>query len=133
MNRLKGQIKSIEVSGKMSIATVAIESGIELKSIVIDTPESATYLKIGKETTALFKETEVMISSDHSPNVSIENQISARISHIEKGSLLSELTLQLGQHQMVAVITTAKVEALKLQSKSDIVAMVKINDIMLSD
>lgn len=117
----------------MSVVSVEIENGIALQSIVIDTPASANYLQKGKEIFALFKETEVVISTDKKPQISIENQLKGIVTQIEKGSLLSELTIQTGQHFLTAIITTATAESLRLQEGSDILAMVKVNDIMLSD
>lgn len=133
MNSLQGHIQSIEVSGKMSIVSVEIDSGLFLKSIVIDTPESADYLQKGKEITVLFKETEVIISNDKKPSISIENQLTGSVSNVEKGTLLSEITINIGKHQLVAIITTAALESLNLRTGSEVLALVKINDLMLSD
>ena len=60
MNRLSGHISAIEISGSMSLVTIDIGQEIQLKSIIIETPETASYLVIGNEVLAIFKETEVI-------------------------------------------------------------------------
>lgn len=117
----------------MSVVSVEIGSKIEFHAIVIDTPESANYLQKDQEVIVLFKETEVIITTDKTPNISIENQIAGIIINIEKGSLLSELTIQVANHQLSAILTSKSVEALNLRTGSEIIAMIKINDVMLSD
>ena len=42
MNRLSGHIGNIEVSGGMSLVTIDIDQNIQHKTIVIETPETAS-------------------------------------------------------------------------------------------
>ena len=133
VNRIKGEIENIEVSGSLSIATVKICTENRFKSIVIETPNTATYLKAGHQVFLLFKETEVILGIDPLQLNSIENQIKSSIKHIEKGRLLSKITLNTSAGEITSVISSGALHKLNLQLGQNVIAMVKINEIMLSE
>lgn len=133
MNKLRGKIESVEVSGNLSIVSLLIGKGTKLKSIVIETPETAAYLKTGIEISALFKETEVIIGTGDQLNVSIQNKIQGAIISIEKGNLLSEIIVDIEGGEITAIISTSAAEELGLQSKMVVTTMIKMNEIMLSE
>ena len=56
MNVLKGNIESIDVNGDLSIVRVNV-AGSVFSTIVIDTPETASFLKVKNEVKIIFKET----------------------------------------------------------------------------
>ena len=60
MNILKGNIDRIKVSGDLSIVEVKVGE-LVFSIILIDTPESADFLKIKNEVRVIFKETEVIL------------------------------------------------------------------------
>lgn len=61
MNRLKGQIVAIDCNEHMSLVDVAV-GGDVYTATLLETPESADYLKVGNRVTLLFKETEVSLA-----------------------------------------------------------------------
>ena len=132
MNRLSGHISAIEISGSMSLVTIDIGQEIQLKSIIIETPETASYLVIGNEVLAIFKETEVIIGTGESHNISLQNKIPGEIITIESGNLISKITLRSDVGNVVSVINTNAVRSLNLQKGMHAVAMIKVNEIMLS-
>ncbi|MDX1767607.1 MAG: TOBE domain-containing protein [Arenibacter troitsensis] len=132
MNSFPAHIKEVKTNGAMSIVFVTTDSGEELMSVVIDTPESAPYLKSGNKVNVLFKETEVAVSSQKELNISIENRIAGIITHIEVGVLLSRLMLETKIGEVIAIISTMSVRQMGLVEKMNVMIMVKLNEIILA-
>ena len=133
MNSVKGYIENVEVSGNLSIVTVNVNGGIVLQSIVIETPQTALYLKQGNSIHLLFKETEVILASTSIEDISIENRISGQVKHIEKGELLSKVKLETSVGEIHSIIGTHTLNRLAIDIESDVVALIKMNEIMLSE
>jgi len=132
MNTLKGEIISIKVNGNLSLVTINV-SDIIFKTIVIETPGTASYLKTGNKINVIFKETEVVIGKGLEHFVSLQNRLTGNIIGIENGALLSKLTIDTPVGNIVAIITLDAVVQLKLQLGEIITAMIKTNEIMLSE
>ena len=132
MNSFPAQIKEVKTNGAMSIVFVTMDSGEELVSVVIDTPESAPYLKSGNKVNVLFKETEVAVSTQKELNISIENRIAGNITHIEVGVLLSRLILETRIGEVIALISTMSVRQMGLVEKTNVMILVKLNEIILA-
>ena len=133
MNRLQGHIVDIEVSGNLSVVTVAIDNNIRLKAIVIETPESAEYLRKERQILLLFKETEVIIGTGKNFQVSVLNRIPGKIINIEKGRLLSRIVLETDGGEITAIIGSHAVDQLRLKMDLDVTAMIKLNEVMLKE
>ncbi|HEY8661558.1 MAG TPA: TOBE domain-containing protein [Hanamia sp.] len=132
MNTLKGEIISIKVNGNLSLVTINV-SDIIFKTIVIENPDTASYLKTGNKINVIFKETEVVIGKGLEHFVSLQNRLTGNIIEIENGALLSKLTIDTPVGNIVAIITLDAVVQLKLQVGEIITAMIKTNEIMLSE
>lgn len=132
MNKLRGQIEGIEVSGSLSIVSVNIQGCVTLNVVVIETPETADYLQTGYGIYVLFKETEVIIGRDVVHPISLQNRIPGVIQQIEGGKLLSKILVQTPIGGVTAIISTNAVRQLNLKEGTKVVVMVKINEIMLS-
>lgn len=132
LNTLTGQISSIETKGSLSL--VKIQAGATvLTSIVIDTPQTAPFLKIGSPVNALFKETEVVIGLDQNHAISMQNRLSGTIKSIEHGDLLTKVLVQTETNSIASIITTTAVKQLGLTEGMAVQALVKTNEIMLSE
>lgn len=131
MNKLAGHISNIEVSGGMSLVTVKINKVVSLKSIVIDTPETASFLVKGQAVNVMFKETEVVIGSLEDHRISLQNRIKGKVTAVEKGRLLSRVRIATDAGEIGSVISTASAEKLGLQEQVAVYAMVKLNETML--
>ncbi len=132
MNSLQGKIISVRTNGKLSL--VGIRAGdIILKSIVIETPETASYMKEGNDINVLFKEAEVVIGKGSNFLISLRNRIPCIVRQVEKGALLSKLILQTSVGPISSIITTDAVAELGINEGDQVVAMIKTNEIMLSE
>lgn len=133
MNSLQGNIHQIEQNGNLSLVTVKISADILLQAIIVETPQSVTYLKNGHPINVLFKETEVVIGTQTDHQISLQNRIPGKIIDISKGTLLTKVTIDTHIGQVESIISTKALESLKLEHNQDVLAMIKLNEIMLSE
>jgi molybdopterin-binding protein len=133
MNSLNGHIIKVEVSGHLSIVTALVAAQLQLKAIVVETPTTASYLQAGQAIAMLFKETEVVIGTGDLHNISLQNKIPATILCIEQGTLLSKLTLATAAGNISSLISTNAVQQLGLKEQLKVTAMIKLNEVMLSE
>lgn len=133
MNSFKGNISHIKTKGNLSIITIQINDEIALKSIVLETPKTASFLRIDNEIEVLFKETEVILSIDQNSRTSVQNNIPGTIKHIEKGALLSKVNLATSAGELTTIISTDAIHDLNLKVGLKVTALIKLNEIMLSN
>jgi molybdate transport system regulatory protein len=131
MNTLNGNITTIQSHEGISLVKVKSNDTI-FTSIVLDTPETAYYLEIGHSVKIIFKETEVIISKDSNPNISIQNRLECTIESIKKGVLLSQINLNFGETIIESIITTNACEQLQLEKNATVMALIKTNEVSLS-
>ncbi|MCB0312247.1 MAG: tobe domain protein, partial [Calditrichaeota bacterium] len=105
MNRLKAEITAIESGGHISLVELRAH-GDRFSCVVIETPQTAAYLRIGREVEILFKETEVSIAKDLSGEISLRNRIPAMIKQVDKGAVLARIVLDYRGLEIVSIITT---------------------------
>lgn len=130
MNSLKGNISSIKSHENLSIVKINV-GDYYFTTVVIETAETADYLKIDSEIRVLFKETEVLICLKPCPKISLQNRIDCNVKEILKGKLLSQINMQSSIGIIKSIITTNAVEQLKLKENDQVIAMIKTNEIML--
>lgn len=130
MNKLKGKIMNIESSEYISIVDIEVEGDL-FSSVIIETPETADYLRIGEEVFMLFKETEVSIGKALSGNLSLRNRLKSKIKTIEKGTVLTKITLDYKGKDIISVITTRSTNKLDLKVGDEVQGLVKANEVII--
>lgn len=131
MNSLKGIIRSIKSDEHFSIVEIDSNGNI-FKSVIIETADSAPFLKTGSVIKIMFKETEVSIAKNFSGMISMQNKMPCTIKEIIKGKLLSKLILEFNNEKIVSIITSGAVEQLNLSENEEVLALVKTNEITLA-
>jgi len=130
MNKLTGTITSIQSSSEMSIVEVDV-SGDVFSATVLETPVSATYLKVGKKIEIIFKETEVAIGRDLTGLISIRNRFKSRIQNIVEHSILSTIVLDYRSGPITSIISTKSTHRLNLRIGDEVEWLVKTNEVSL--
>ena len=133
MNKLKGHIVGIETSGNLSRVDLTLASDVVVSAVVIETPDTAAYLRKNKEVYILFKETEVMLSRDPEVAISLVNRIPGKISGLEIGDLFCEVCVHTAAGEITAVISKISWERWPMKQGDEVIALVKINEIMLQE
>ena len=131
MNQLEGEITNIKTSGSLSLVEINV-GAIFFNTIIIENPNTASYLKKGNDIKVIFKETEVIIAKGIEPQTSIQNKVIGEITFIEKGELLTKLTIDTALGKIIAIITSDAMRQLQLQIGERITAMIQANEIILS-
>ncbi len=131
MNRLKAKIADIELSDSLSKVKLTV-AGITLWTVVIEKPGATDYLRKENEVDLLFKETEVILSQSQSDSISIENVIPGQVKSISNSQLLSTVAIETEVGEIKAIVSSSALNKMQLAIGDDIVALIKINEIMLS-
>ncbi|HCA27327.1 MAG TPA: tobe domain protein [Betaproteobacteria bacterium] len=130
MNRLPGVIAAVETSGHISLVDVDADGG-RFTAAAVGTAENMGYLQPGKAVTLLFKETEVSLAKQLSGMISLRNRFPSRIKALERGNILSKITLDYHGREIVSVITTRSVQRLELEIGDAVEGLVKANEMTL--
>jgi molybdopterin-binding protein len=131
MNKLSGKIVSIKNNEHISVVEVDVNGDI-FKAIIIETPTSVSFLKIGAPINILFKETEVIIAKNFSGLISIQNKVDCKISGIQSGKFLSKVELSFKEAKINSIISSEAVERLNLRINEMVFALIKTNEIMIA-
>ncbi|HLX12585.1 MAG TPA: TOBE domain-containing protein [Bacteroidota bacterium] len=130
MNTLSGAIVTIESSDALSLVGVDVGGDI-FSCVVIDTEESARYLRIGMEVKVVFKETEVALARNLRDQISIRNHMHGPIIDIERGAILTKVRLKYKSSVITSVITTSSAKAMELKAGEPVIGLVKSNEVSL--
>lgn len=131
MNLLTGEITTIKTEGSLSLVKVMVQD-CAITSIVIETPESVSYLRIGNKIKIVFKETEVVLAKAFSGAISLQNKLDCTVHSFEKGTLLCKIILNFQDTQITSVITRNAFDQLDIQENDSVLAMIKTNEISLA-
>ncbi|MBL7473236.1 TOBE domain-containing protein [Robertkochia sediminum] len=132
MNSLKGHITGMQSEGSLTMVHVDLEGNLPLEVMVIDTPETVNYLRNGREIEVLFKETELILSREAIPNISVHNRIPCRVYRLEEGKILTRIYLNSEAGPMTALLPTTALSTMQLTEGTALTALVKFNEIMLA-
>ena len=132
MNRLKGKIETINSHDELLLIELNVQQ-TKMKAIIIGKPNDYSYLEIGNEIAILFKETEVTISINKDLNISTQNKLTCIVDSIKKGRLLSQVNLNFNGVTLSSIVTTSSVENLNLKHSDILTALIKTNEIILSE
>lgn len=130
MNKLQGRIIHIESSPHMSLVDVDVDGDI-FYSIVLETPETADYLRKGERITLLFKETEVSIARNLAGEISLRNRFKAVIARIERSQILTKVILNYKKTEIISIISTRSSDRLGLRPGDAVEGLVKTNEVSL--
>lgn len=133
MNTLKGKISEVKVHGALSQVVTVLPDGTQIRSIVIETPDSAGYLKEGSAIQLIFKETEVILAKGINESISILNQIPGTVEDLKKGAILCEVVITTAAGSIAAVISREATDNMALEVGDAVIALVKQNEIMLAE
>lgn len=119
MNKIKCHIVAIETEASLSLVTMQ-SANAQLTAVIIETPETASYLKPDIQVYAVFKETEVNLLPQECRHGSISNQWAGTIVHIRWGKLLTEVEVQTAIGTIRSVITTENAKRMSLEENHNL-------------
>jgi molybdate transport system regulatory protein len=132
MNILTGRISEIQSHEGISLVKVETPDHIIFTSVVLDTVETADYLRIDSKVKIVFKETEVIISKDTNSRISIQNRLPCIIRAVNRGIILSQVEMGFGDSVIQSIITSNACKQLELNVNDRVFALIKTNEVSLS-
>jgi molybdate transport system regulatory protein len=132
-NTFNGLIQKIEDGAINSQVTLVLPGGDALVAVVTRDSVRSLGLAPGKPAVALVKAPWVMLASPGCGlKFSARNQLTGRVSNVDKGAVNSEVTLTLpGGSPVCAVVTNDAVRELDLQPGKEAVAIIKASHVIL--
>ena len=130
MNRLSGKISKIQQSGAIILVDVDVD-GQNFSAMLIESATRPGWLKEGNSIDLVFKETEVSLAKNLSGIISMRNRMKCTVKHVERGELLSKISLQFQKYTITSAITTRSVDSLDLKVGDEVEALVKANEVSL--
>ncbi|PNV82743.1 MAG: hypothetical protein C0627_08165 [Sulfurimonas sp.] len=128
MNILKGNIVSIKQSDSLMLVFMDVKGQL-LNSMLLENGDE-NRLEVGMDVHLIFKETEVTLATTDSI-VSERNSFISKITHIENGKLLANITLDFLGYDINALITKGALHGLKCKIGDEFRWVVKASEITL--
>jgi molybdate transport system regulatory protein len=130
MNKLTGIITQIQKSGAIMLVDVDVD-GHGFSALLIESAIHPQWLQTGNTIDIVFKETEVSLAKGLSGKISTRNRMMCKVQKVERGGLLSKISLQFQKYTITSAITTRAVDSLQIAIGEEIEALVKANEISL--
>jgi len=132
VNELKGIIESTESDEDLTLAVINV-SGKLFSAIVIETPDTVSYLRKGTSVIIFFKETEVAVAKNRTGEISLRNRFPCPVKRIRTGGILCEITFDMDGAEIVSVITRRSVERLDLKEGEEAEWLIKATEISIKE
>ncbi len=128
-NQLSGKITSIEKGA------VNTKVGVQLKeqsitSIITLSAVEDLALEVGSTVKAVIKSSSIMLLVGEA-KISARNQLKGKVTAIEKGSVNSQITIDVDGQSVTSIVTISAVEDLNLAVGSDVKVIIKSSSVML--
>jgi molybdate transport system regulatory protein len=130
MNKLTGRISKIQQSGAILLVDVDVD-GHGFSAMLIESATQPDWLLEGNVVDLVFKETEVSLAKNLSGMISMRNRMKCTVQRVERGELLSKVSLQFLKYTLTSAITTRSVNSLDLKIGDEVEALVKANEVSL--
>jgi molybdate transport system regulatory protein len=130
MNKLTGIITQIQKSGAILLADVEVD-GQGFSALLIESASHPQWLQKGNTVQLVFKETEVSLAKNLSGKISMRNRMTCQVIKIDRGKLLSTITLSFKGTTLRSAITTRAVDSLEIVEGDTVEALIKANEISL--
>jgi molybdopterin-binding protein len=132
MNILQGVISGIQSTTHMSYVKVSLQ-GTSIRTVILETPDTLSYLRIDGKVKVLFKETEVILSKFNIDASSLENALSGVINKIDQGDILTRVELNTPSGKVSSIITTESFKNLNFKVSDSVFVLINSSEIMLSE
>ena len=130
MNKLPGKISKVQQSGAILLVDVDVD-GHGFSALLIESATHPEWLWAGNTIDLVFKETEVTLAKNLSGIISMRNRMKCTVQRIERGELLSKISLKFQEYLVTSAITTRAVDSLQLALGDEVEALVKANEVSL--
>jgi molybdopterin-binding protein len=119
MNQLRVTVTKIEKIDSLHHLTLLLNQ----KVIHMLTLELNPKIKLGLDVNISFKSTNIGISKSFKKDISLENQLKAKVIHIENGKIVSSICLEIEGFKLESIITLNASKRLNLKAEDEVFAL----------
>ena len=132
-NQFLGTISDISSGAVNTEVTMDLEDGLPIVATVTEQSCQDMDLQTGKAVIALVKASAITLSAGSTPPlVSARNLLAGKVARLHKGSVNTEVVVNLGEHKTLsAIITSKSMERLHLEEGVDVCAFFKASSVIL--
>jgi len=125
-NQIRGTVTGVVTGAVMAEVTIAV-GGEQIVAVITRHSAERLGLADGDDVTVLIKATEVMLAkgSDGLDRLTTRNQIPGKVTNVQTGNVMAEVTIDAKGTELVAAVTKGSVERLGLAAGDDVVALIK--------
>jgi molybdate transport system regulatory protein len=132
-NQIRGTVTGVVTGAVMAEVTIAV-GGEQIVAVITRHSAERLGLADGDDVTVLIKATEVMLAkgSDGLDRLTTRNQIPGKVTNVQTGNVMAEVTIDAKGNELVAAVTKGSVERLGLAAGDDVVALIKATEVMVA-
>jgi len=132
-NQIRGTVTGVVTGAVMAEVTIAV-GGEQIVAVITRHSAERLGLADGDDVTVLIKATEVMLAkgSDGLDRLTTRNQIPGKVTNVQTGNVMAEVTIDAKGNELVAAVTKGSVERLGLAAGDDVVALIKATEVMIA-
>ncbi|MGO9632820.1 MAG: TOBE domain-containing protein [Steroidobacteraceae bacterium] len=132
-NQLRGTVKAIRQGSISAEVVLDIGDGLEIFANIANEAVEDLRLVPGRDAVALIKASFIMISNDENIRTSACNRLVGVVSAVIRGSVNSEVKIQLvGGRTLTAIVTCKALKELDLADGSSCCALVKASHVLIA-
>ncbi len=131
-NQIQGIVEFLQKDRINASVGVKLKSGKTIVSVITNDATDSLGLKIGDDVVAIFKSSNVLVTTQDSLKISARNAINGVVDKIIKGNINSELIIDIGNNEKItSIITTNAITELNINLGDTITAIIKSSDVMI--
>ncbi|HEX4023245.1 MAG TPA: TOBE domain-containing protein [Steroidobacteraceae bacterium] len=132
-NQFRGTVKSVRKGAVNADVLLDLGEGLTIFANITNDAVADLALKRGREATALIKSSFVLLSPDREVRTSARNRLCGTVAQIIRGSVNSEVIVQLpGVRRLTAIVTNEAVEELELVVGAACCALIKASHVIIA-
>ena len=131
-NQFLGTINSVQPGAVNTEVLIDIADSLQLVAIITEYSRKEMALAAGQSVLAMIKASSVTLAIGNNFSVSARNRFSGTIARLERGSVNTDVSIDLGDSKtLTAIITNHSADSLKLAESSTITAFFKASSVIL--
>ncbi len=131
-NQFLGSIGAIELGAVNTEVCITLSATLSVVAIVTERSREEMNLAVGAPIMALIKASSVTLAVGNTGRISARNNFSGRVSRIDRGTVNSDVSIDLGDSKTLsAVITNRSVDQLELEDAQAVSAFFKASSVIL--
>lgn len=129
MSKIIATIKEIRNVDNLNIVEFEFHKN-SLKMVSLNLNKEVS---IGKKVVLSIKPTHILISKNFIEEISVSNQLKAKIDQVENGQLLSNILLRVEDTILESIITVDSSKRMKLKEDEEVVVLIKASDLFIQE